>query len=1514
MSELNLDSYRAMAGGKYNLGAVVVKTDAATGELKLAKVNNSQRGRKVEVPAAESKQARSLLFSLMSADLGEVFGRGAQGLSEFLKDLRAVLFGKNGDRAEAELTRAKDGDLAQAFNLFDAFKAKKLSERTAALSVKTAERDLVLTTAKFDAGFKNARAEAKQNLQSLERTISDKVKTDVSTLEQKIDDWKKAESAKINKVRTDAEKKGDGAVLDEAKARMAILKDVFGRPTSAAEDIARCKAKIAHETAGKDAAQQQLKAAETELKAGLAAIQTSRRDLQDAVRYLQSTVLKGRSGAVDGKAYDTLRTAYGLNVSAKSFARVLTTRQEAVEKIAFTLRRDDASLTPLNAVVKAVDLLRADERALEKAGKHAPQPSLAGRWTAVGERTWEALAAPAAAAAREQAKETLETIAARQEALTRKLDELQARVDHPAEGKAAAVQQLESQLGRLEDKLADATGTRKAWIQKLGRELTGLKNEFAEACAKSEIWDEVQNPAKEGDKAPGPFDAWRKSIADQYGAAKDALAVAEAEKKAWDALRQNVLGGAQGQVGDVPRGTDATEAAFQALKQAKDASDAAKAGLVDKGRYHDTHAAGYWQTTETVVKAYGEMLADLQEDAAAFKTAARAAGVKISEQSFRRIFEGRAEAVKQTALALLADGGTKLDVDAALVKAVRTLRDAEKTAARHTGAPASLDKTEKAFVDFLRTMQTGADVKNFLSRQPAFRNCVSNELQGGFRLLAMAPNTDQSVTLSIPLSANRKKTGVITLMQGADNALSINYKGHTFVLGADAKTLHAAIQETKIVPPQDKAAYDSYNPESADTVDEQKRLKVEHENWQENLLEGQCLDQKKIVGKIDEMLEKLRTLNNARPGVYGGAPHFDNKMPMLDADGARQHRVPFLDFNLKRLNFSGVRPETFLRTVYNKEIEKSGPVMGGLIKLWAKMIDVPLEAGSRDGTGNTVFEKAARYLHGIRLLAQNANYILSRLNMDLQASGLERFSKAERKLCQEACDEFGRITQFTVHPSFGGEEYTGRQIAMNIRDSLLMHCRVFDQIGKLNSDEDFELFFKTIASGACFNDCMSNMDSLRDAFNIVDISPDEYLVKAAPDDVAQPVAEQPAPAEEAAEPEAAEPAPAGELQQAFEARKAAGLPAISPAKDETLHRGNGESLDAYLKNEIAGIYQSINDSVSASPKAFSWKEVKTFLKERMDKVNTDLCEKAAADAKDGLASALRQKISGAQGTINTLYRDAAKADQWFNFLFNHESKMDTGTKIKNLKKENPLQALLKEFCGRADARAFIRAGQKDRLVAAFKDYFGARIAALQQTVDAAKRELADLQNLKYAQDKMEAARRSGGLKLYFAEESVEELSEKNPDLYKRLVFEDAPKMRGFKNLRYDSEGFWELVEQVMDEEKLVKKDNALEFAYGALVPSLVEPKAGDREGKIYTMIRAVSASGVKGEPVVYDSAVQGDVTNFVKTVDEKGSPVWRTRDGRYEIVNAQEVVDSSFASFTGDVAYQAGDVRIPNNI
>lgn len=129
MSGINLDSFRMLAAGKYNLGSVVIKGEG-TENAHLEKINNHRwiGSNKTVVSAEENKAVREALYSAIKSEINRAFGNTNEDANAYLRTLRYKLLG--GDNASKALTRS--GALADAINSLDKMldTAKPIGQRT----------------------------------------------------------------------------------------------------------------------------------------------------------------------------------------------------------------------------------------------------------------------------------------------------------------------------------------------------------------------------------------------------------------------------------------------------------------------------------------------------------------------------------------------------------------------------------------------------------------------------------------------------------------------------------------------------------------------------------------------------------------------------------------------------------------------------------------------------------------------------------------------------------------------------------------------------------------------------------------------------------------------------------------------------------------------------------------------------------------------------------------------------------------------------------------------------------------------------------------------------------------------------------------------------------------------------------------------------------------------------------------------------------------------------------------
>lgn len=622
-------------------------------------------------------------------------------------------------------------------------------------------------------------------------------------------------------------------------------------------------------------------------------------------------------------------------------------------------------------------------------------------------------------------------------------------------------------------------------------------------------------------------------------------------------------------------------------------------------KYFDSSSDGFKQGMEAVEKEYDRLLRSLSERGKSsisdrLKVLCRQAGVKISDKTFVRFITERRDAIKQTAFALIGGAdlkGEKLSAQNAIVQAIRTLRDIEIRAGKGKRADVPLNANDQTLVNFLVKSNDVESLKEFLRDNAGFRKCLNEVLQGGFRLLASFPKTDKSVTLLIPVSADGKKKENITLLQSNDNKLRFSYKGRTYEMASTAAQMYLRIKDSTLVEPLSDEEWQKYYDETSSDTDPEVRDR--YQNFQGEVPER--VNQEVAVARVDEMLKALRECNNANPGVYGGAPHFMNKMPRLDPKCSNTVKV----FGL----FDTGRTETFLRTYCNQQIENGGRLTRWFWKRFAGFLNVPLQTGSANSGSNTLFEKAALFLNQLRLFAQNANYIRSRFE-EKEAPG-----RSEAKILEEACLEFGRLTQFTLHPEYKGEKMHRLACLAGYKDALVLFYKAFKKSKESNQLNDF---FKMLTDGACFNGCSQIIeDYVMNKFNMAPNYDDNELFRpsaSVPSDVAQPekpddnaqangvnVQQPPAdpePANVQKESAVNAPEPAKDpVREAFETKKKNGKLVIDP--DLEPKHTQGESVFGYLRRELNALNETFNPPGTTEPKVFTWDEAKLFLKERL---------------------------------------------------------------------------------------------------------------------------------------------------------------------------------------------------------------------------------------------------------------------------------------------------------------------------
>ena len=973
----------------------------------------------------------------------------------------------------------------------------------------------------------------------------------------------------------------------------------------------------------------------------------ARKELGDAFDFLKVSLMAQPERKLDAKkfnssAFKKLCKAWGVEISEKSFIRVFSNRADDVMKVAVVLRARDENLTVIGAIMKAIGELRAEERVAEKARAGEARP---GRWSSTVQKPWKDFVPASLLTAKDAAQTKLAEAMKRLEDYPRRLQEAKAAFEGQLEAardiKIPHMREvrLENAKARLADYPKDVAQAKFEFEtqMKLAREarLNEAKAKLEDFTKqREEARNQHEEPAQDKVRASDALNVKfgdMKSVQTALDSLQAKLDNAEGAQERWQGIRKDVVEGKNVVVPEKVDGENWEQTASRELKEAKADVDQARA-LQAKER------AAYAKREADVARAFEQIDVALRQSgrsrSTVLKSLCKEAGIKIGERSFNRIFDSRSDAVRQTALALMSGSGGALSARNAVVKAVRNLRDLEKAAKVGREKPASLDKTDKALVAFFTTVRSADAAKTFLLQNPSVRGGIENDLLGNLELLGIEPNTDRTLAFTVSLSDDGKKRGAITLSQAADNSLTVGYKGHTFKLNdVDAKALYNWINGARRVEPYTLDSYKNYNPETGADAENTREV---HQNWNANLFvphrevdvrsaDNALIDQGKLVSKVDDIIKTLWEENNERPGVYGCSPHFGNQMPLLDSQGSR-----IVHFKILPNSWYEGRTENFLRTYYNNQIAKSNPLWGGICKLAAWWLDVPLTTGDgADTSKGTVFEKAARYLHGLRLFAQNANYILSQLNTD-----------REGEACQPACIEFNRITQFTVHPTYSGFSYRAQDVADSILESLLQHLAAFDEA---KNSGQLDKFFKIIASGNCFNDCMSNMAEF-----VTELGIDPNDPRLAYDDIylpaganAQPVPEQPRVQANAAAPvngprpananapvngprpanvnmpvNGPRPANANAPAQGtndvaarekalreFEEKKANGELVIHPDIAKSLHKEN-EGLLKFFWSEVDALNRTLNPEGTPVEQLrdFSWEKVKPFLQSRLEQV------------------------------------------------------------------------------------------------------------------------------------------------------------------------------------------------------------------------------------------------------------------------------------------------------------------------
>lgn len=903
------------------------------------------------------------------------------------------------------------------------------------------------------------------------------------------------------------------------------------------------------------------------------------------------------------------------------------------------------------------------------------------------------------------------------------------------------------------------------------------------------------------------------------------------------------------------------------------------------------------------------LLRDATLDSASFsskeyRALCKESGVKVSEKSFIRIFSERREAIVNTALRILYAEGGDANSDPALrkaiLRAVEQLRVAER-AARDT-RPKTLDKTDKVLIGFLRDgvkVQPGMTHKDavlsFLSGNNGLEEGICNDLLGRLKFLARNEGRAKSTTFDMPVSAGQPpKTVSVTFIQAEDNSLAVSYKNHVFKLPRTAREIVDMIRPALILDPVDPSVYDNYN------IEQDEETKARLQNWggQLNDLRGNGLkkdwiaaekarltavlensessqearraanlqlanfrragepyddrvNQTVFVKRIDRMINTLRECNNARPGFYGGAPHFRDKIPRLASEDAKTVKIFGIDTG---------RTRTFFRSFWNKaastgDVEIFGKnrhfgtfVSGLLGKALSKLSGVPLQAGEGgDKTKNTIFEKATLYLHQLRLLAQNANWLISRFDKTAPEYTDKERNLSDAEFVKQACREVNRITQFQLHD----EGFTCEDLANKLHSFLELSVRAFEysqQNGVLGE------FYETISKTACMQDCIRTTEEFCDKYGVNQAR-----------DKARPENERLKPLEGD---DVKDLSPKDALRfRDYEKRVKANKPVVRPDILDELN-GNqnrtilnadsqlGVSLTSFIMEEIGALNHTFNPPGTRKPRVFSLEELKPYLTERLKEF-----DEFAKDTK--VANEKKKRRNLANSYMNKL-KGVITVDRETGAITAPLLSADLEVRAKEwLAKYNRLDKAER-------AKIWAEAQRDDKLLAQWLGRYASgkiKITNDRETMAA----LIDMRDPEKENAYIESFREQQGLELSYYDDAADD----------------------YLRVKFSSPDFWTIAETALKSAGNIKNGDRKLYVRGDTVP------AGSLKNiKIKPVL-------VEGRDVPWNEILHGH--DFVEVTDASGSIKYRTPDGQFEIAGANFAPNKNMPSFDGDTEYKIGD-------
>lgn len=390
-----------------------------------------------------------------------------------------------------------------------------------------------------------------------------------------------------------------------------------------------------------------------------------------------------------------------------------------------------------------------------------------------------------------------------------------------------------------------------------------------------------------------------------------------------------------------------------------------------------------------------------------------------------------------------------------------------------------LRKEDMKIVDLLTRRLTANELGHELAQNPSVAHAMQRELFGALKFLAKVKTTHDenqqglpenekqplpAKTISVKVYVDNAKitTTTMDLTLKSNGKLELALRGHRFELAYSAEEIGRLINESSTV----KARTDTYF-SNFDEVNHTRNYANSQEYfcaWNGNVKSVDKADSSMVrmfppddlhgaESKIAEILDKLREVNNKDPLRWGGSPHYGNAMPQLEP--------------LRHSRF-GNRTWAHIRSYCNKQIEKGG-IHALFGRTLAKIQGVPLEAGQSCGISDTKFEKAALFLNKVRILALNANWIMSQFE--------NKEGESDNDAINRVCTTVSDICQLQLHPSENLTMHTKQFLQSEIRTLIQSTLAGYDVAVEKNNLADY---FTALADGVCFQGCVTYVTEFLD--------------------------------------------------------------------------------------------------------------------------------------------------------------------------------------------------------------------------------------------------------------------------------------------------------------------------------------------------------------------------------------------------------------------------------------------------